>query len=239
MESTRLPRKMLLAETGKTLIEHTFLAASQSRLASEVIVATDHSEIEQAVRSFGGRALLTDPGHQSGSERLAEVAAGFPEVDVFINVQGDEPEISGQDIDTAIGRLQSTPQAVVSTLATPIRDPHTLMDPACVKVVMDAASRAMYFSRSPIPMPRAGVENWIDFDPACFFQHIGIYAYRRDYLLQIPDLPPARIDKIESLEQLRFLVAGWPVFVDIVPGAFPGIDTMEDYQSFVRRQTNG
>ncbi|MCH2182650.1 MAG: 3-deoxy-manno-octulosonate cytidylyltransferase [Mariniblastus sp.] len=239
MESTRLPRKMLLAETGKTLIEHTFQAARQSGLATDVLVATDHPEIEQTVQSFGGKAVLTDPNHPSGTERLAEVAASLPEFDLFINVQGDEPEILGQDIDRVIGRLQSTPEAIVATLATPIRDPGRLSDPACVKVVMDSDGRAMYFSRSPIPMPRTGPENWLQIDPPCFFQHIGVYGYRRDHLLQIPDLPPARIEAIESLEQLRFLNAGWPVFVDVIPHAFPGIDTREGYESFVRRQANG
>ncbi len=239
MESTRLPRKMLLAETGKTLIEHTYRAACQSRLASEVIVATDHPEIEQVVQSFGGQAILTNPNHQSGSERLSEVADKLPQFELFVNVQGDEPEISGHNIDTVIDRLASTPQAVVSTLAAPIRDQARLEDPACVKVVLDGNSRAMYFSRSPIPMPRDGAAKWLTHDSACFFQHIGVYGYRREYLLKIPKLNPVLIEKIESLEQLRFLAAGWPIFVDVIPHGFPGIDTVDDYQSFVRRQANG
>ncbi len=239
MESTRLPRKMLLAETGRTLIEHTYRAAQQSELAADVLVATDHPEIKQVVESFGGRAILTDPHHVSGTERIAEVAAKLPDFDLFINVQGDEPEILGPDIDKVIGRLQTTSEAVVATLATPIREAHRLSDPACVKVVMDDAGRAMYFSRSPIPMPRAGPDNWLLIDPPSFFQHIGVYGYRREHLLQIPDLPPARIEEIESLEQLRFLNVGWPIFVDVIPHAFPGIDTPEGYQSFVRRRTNG
>ena len=239
MESTRLPRKMLLAETGQTLIEHTYRAAQQSDLAEDVLVATDHPEIKQVVESFGGRAILTDPHHVSGTERIAEVAAKLLDFDVFINVQGDEPEILGPDIDKVIGRLRSTSEAVVATLATPIREAHRLSDPACVKVVMDDDGRAMYFSRSPIPMPRAGPDHWLLIDPPCFFQHIGVYGYRREHLLQIPDLPPARIEEIESLEQLRFLNVGWPIFVDVIPHAFPGIDTREGYESFVRRRTNG
>ena len=224
MESTRLPRKMLLAESGRTLIEHTFLAARQSKLAADVLVATDHPEIEHVVQTFGGKAVLTDPNHTSGTARLAEVAASLPEFDLFINVQGDEPEILGPHIDQVIDRLESTPQAIVATLATPIRDPGRLSDPACVKVVMDGQGQALYFSRGPIPLPRTGLENWLANDPPCFFQHIGVYGYRRDHLLQVPDLPPARIEEIESLEQLRFLHAGWPVFVDVIPSAFPGIE---------------
>ena len=238
MESTRLPRKMLLAETGKTLIEHTYIAASQSRLASEVIVATDHVDIQNAVQAFGGRAVLTDPAHPSGSDRLVEVAEQLPHYDLFVNVQGDEPEIEGDHIDRAIERLQQTPQAALATLATPLRALERLRDPACVKVVFDDRFRALYFSRSPIPMPRDGAEKWLSSQPASFFQHIGLYAYRREYLLKIPQLPAARIETIESLEQLRFLHAGWPIYVDIVPNAFPGIDTVEDYQSFVRRRAN-
>ena len=121
---------MLLAETGRTLIEHTYRAAQQSELAADVLVATDHPEIEQVVESFGGRAILTDPHHVSGTERIAEVAAKLPDFDLFINVQGDEPEILGPDIDKVIGRLQTTSEAVVATLATPIREAHRLSDPA-------------------------------------------------------------------------------------------------------------
>ena len=238
MESSRLPRKMLLAETGKTLIEHTFIAASQSLLASEVIVATDHVDIQNAVEEFGGKAILTDPGHRSGSDRLAEVASELPQFDLFVNVQGDEPEIEGRHIDQAIERLQQTPSAAVATLASPLRASERLRDPTCVKVVFDENFRALYFSRSPIPMPRDGAEKWLGTEPASFFQHIGLYAYRREYLLKIPQLPKARIETIESLEQLRFLHAGWPIYVDIAPHAFPGIDTAEDYQSFVRRRAN-
>ncbi|NQU24238.1 MAG: NTP transferase domain-containing protein, partial [Candidatus Nealsonbacteria bacterium] len=154
LASTRLPRKLLLRETGKTLIQHTFEAAMRARRPMGVCVATDHVEILDEVRRFGGRAEMTDPDAASGTDRVAQLARELDDADVIVNVQGDEPELSGHTIDLAVELLEENPDAVVSTLATPIRSRRQLEDPACVKVVFDDRRRALYFSRSPIPHPR-------------------------------------------------------------------------------------
>ena len=152
LASTRLPRKLLLRETGKTLLEHTYEAASRARRPNGVCVAADTAEIFAAVRAFGGNVEMTDPQAASGADRVAEVARRLEGVDIIVNVQGDEPELSGESIDLVIGLLEQDAAAVMATLATPIRSRRQLEDPACVKVVFDASGRALYFSRSPIPL---------------------------------------------------------------------------------------
>ena len=152
MHSTRLPQKMMLCGTGKPLIQHTYEAAIRAIKPEKVVVATDHKEIYNTVVAFGGEAVMTDPEAESGTDRVAEVARKYPEMDIFVNVQGDEPEISPDSIDLAIESLELDEKAVMSTLATPIREMEKLIDPACVKVVFDDFQNALYFSRSPIPM---------------------------------------------------------------------------------------
>ena len=235
LASTRLPRKLLLSETGRPLIEHTYLAAKGSQLAREVLVATDHAEIASAVAAFGGQSVMTDPAADSGSDRVAEVAAARDDFELFVNVQGDEPEIDPAAIDAAILALASDPKARLATLATPIRDRERLENPNCVKVVCDQAGNAMYFSRSMIPYPRQWDDSLLRQDPPLFLQHIGLYAYRRDFLLELPQLPPSPLERTESLEQLRFLQAGHVCKVAIVHHAAAGIDTPADYEAFVRR----
>ena len=154
LASTRLPRKLLLRETGKTLIQHTYEAASRATRPAGICVATDHAEIFDAVRSFGGQAEMTDPRAASGTDRVAEVARRLTAVEIVVNVQGDEPDLPAESIDLVIQLLEERPGAVMATLATPIRSRRQLQDPACVKVVFDAAGRALYFSRSPIPCAR-------------------------------------------------------------------------------------
>jgi 3-deoxy-manno-octulosonate cytidylyltransferase (CMP-KDO synthetase) len=236
LASTRLPRKLLLRETGKTLIQHTYEAAQKGTLCSAVIVATDHEEILREVESFGGRAVMTSPECASGTDRVAEVARQLPEAALLVNVQGDEPEISGESIDLAVRLLERNPKAVMSTLATPIRNRSQFEDPACVKVVFDHRGRAMYFSRSPIPHPRQWDDALLNSDPPSFFQHVGLYAYRRDFLLQLANMPPSRTEKIEKLEQLRVLEAGHGILVGVVDEPTFGIDTPDDYRKFVEKQ---
>lgn len=235
LASTRLPRKLLLAETGKPLIQHTYESARGARLPGGICVATDHLEIVQAVLAFGGRAEMTDPNAASGSDRVAEVAAKMPDVDIVVNVQGDEPEIAGSSIDLAIELLQSHPEAVMSTLATPIRSRRQLEDPACVKVVFDHRGRALYFSRSAIPRPREWNDELLAADPPHFYQHVGLYAYRRDFLSQLAAMPPSSLEQIEKLEQLRVLQAGYSILVGVVDEPTFGIDTLEDYAAFVEK----
>ncbi len=235
MASTRLERKLLLKETGKPLIEHTYLAAQQAQRPVGVCVACDHREILDEVRAFGGTAEMTDPRAPSGTDRVAEVARRLDDVDIVVNVQGDEPELSGESIDLAIRLLDEDPRAVMSTLATPIRSRAQLEDPACVKVVFDSVGRALYFSRSPIPHPRRWDDGLLLSEPAVFYQHIGLYAYRREFLLQLSDLPQAPIEQTESLEQLRVLHAGHTILVGTVNEPTAGIDTAADYERFVER----
>jgi 3-deoxy-manno-octulosonate cytidylyltransferase (CMP-KDO synthetase) len=235
LASTRLPRKLLLCESGKPLIQHTYEAASRATRPKGVRVATDHAEIYDAVRAFGGQVEMTNPDAPSGTDRVAEVARRLDDTQIIVNVQGDEPEIAGRSIDLAIELLEANPQAVMSTLATPIRSRRQLEDPACVKVVFDRSGRAMYFSRSPIPCPREWEDSLLAADLPHFYQHVGLYAYRREFLLQLADLPPSSLEQIERLEQLRVLEAGYSILVGVVDEPTFGIDTPEDYRAFVEK----
>lgn len=235
LAATRLPRKMLLAETGKPLIQYAYEAARKSRLANDVCVACDHREIFEAVEKFGGHAKMTDPNAQSGTDRIAEVAKSADGYEIFVNVQGDEPEMDPAAIDAVIQLLLDHPEIEMSTACTPIRDRETLENPACVKVVFDNSGKALYFSRSVIPHPRTWSDSLLQAEPPLFYLHLGLYAYRRDFLLKYPTLPPCGCEKTESLEQLRVLNAGHSIMLTVVEKAPHGIDTPEDYQKFVQR----
>ncbi|MEM6654647.1 MAG: 3-deoxy-manno-octulosonate cytidylyltransferase [Planctomycetota bacterium] len=235
LASTRLPRKMLLEETGKSLIQHTYEAARTAERPRRVIVATDDREIRDRVNAFGGEAVMTSPDCVSGTDRVAEVARSMPEIEVFVNVQGDEPEIDPAAIDLVASLLDDNPQVGMSTVATPIRDAATLADPNCVKVVRASDGRALYFSRSPTPHVRDAPS---PDEPVAglHFLHLGLYAYRRDFLLRLAGLPASPLEEAERLEQLRVLEAGEAILVGEVAAATPGIDTAADYAAFVRRQ---
>lgn len=239
LASTRLPRKLLLNETGKSLIQHTYEAASRAALPAGICVAADHEEILQAVHAFGGQARMTNPQAASGTDRVAEIAAQMPEIDIVVNVQGDEPELAGSSIDLVVRLLEDAPDAVMATLATPIRRRRQLEDPACVKVVFGAAGRALYFSRSMIPCPREWDDRLLADDPPCFYQHVGLYAYRREFLLRLAQMPQSRLEQIEKLEQLRVLEAGFSILVGVVDEPTFGIDTPADYRAFVERWRRG
>jgi 3-deoxy-manno-octulosonate cytidylyltransferase (CMP-KDO synthetase) len=200
-----------------------------------VVVAADAEEIAAAVRAFGGSVTMTSPEAASGTDRVAEAARRMPDIDVLVNVQGDEPEISPAAIDLVIDLLERNPDAVMSTLASPIRERHKLDNPACVKVVFDESGRALYFSRSPIPHVRDWDDRLLADPRPHFFQHIGLYAYRRDFLLRLADLPRSDLEKLENLEQLRVLSAGHAIQVGLIERAASGIDTPEDYRAFVSR----
>jgi 3-deoxy-manno-octulosonate cytidylyltransferase (CMP-KDO synthetase) len=219
-------------------LQHTWQTAIQSKLAQRTIIATDSEEILRLVTSFGGEAILTLATHESGTDRLAEVATRFPEYELLVNVQGDEPEIAPTDIDLVINILGQNTDTEMATLATPIRDIKLLLDPSTVKVVFDQRQRALYFSRSPIPFPRDGMDNALQNHPDSHFQHIGIYVYRRNSLLKLTASPRSATEVCESLEQLRALHLGMSILVGIVPKAAKGIDTAEDYEAFVRRNSS-
>ncbi len=229
--STRLPAKPLLRETGKYLIQHTYERAAQAKCGAQVIVATDDDRIFDAVRSFGGRVVMTRADHVSGTDRIAEVAAHLP-ADVVLNVQGDEPQIAPAALDLLAGLL-ADPSSDMATLAVPIANREAYLDPNVVKVVCDAHGRALYFSRRPIPMVRDGEPDF-SARPAQFLQHLGVYAYRQSFLLKIAATPPHPLEQAEKLEQLRVLGTGGTIRVGIVEQAHRGIDTPADYAEFVR-----
>lgn len=236
LASTRLPGKLLLRETGKSVLQHTYEAASSATRPSGVCVAAADRAIAQEVRSFGGAVKMTNPDAASGTDRIAEVARDLPGVDIVVNVQGDEPELPGSAVDMAVKLLEEHPRVVMSTLATPIRCARTLHDPSCVKVVFDESGRALYFSRSPIPHVRDGdLETRLAANPPIFFLHVGLYAYRREFLQQITTLPPSRLERLECLEQLRVLTAGYPIQVGVIDEPTVGIDTAADYEAFRAR----
>lgn len=236
LASTRLPGKLLLAETGKPLVQHTYEASLRASKPVGVCVAADHQQIVEAVQTFGGEVHMTSADCKSGTDRVAELAERLPQVDILVNVQGDEPELPGSLIDRVVELLEEDPTAVMSTLATPIRSRQRLEDPAAVKVVFDRHRRAMYFSRSPIPHARNWSDELLTAEPPHFYLHIGLYAYRRDFLLRLASLPQAPSEKLESLEQLRVLEHGYSIAVGVVDDATVGIDTPEDYRAFVARQ---
>ena len=235
LQSTRLPRKMLLAETGRPLILHTVEAARRCRLADRVLVATDDREILEAVQRFGAEAVMTDPEHTSGTDRIAEAAASVADCDLIVNLQGDEPEMNPEAVDKAIDLLRRSTAADAATVVCPIRERAVLDDPACVKVVLRHDGRALYISRSPIPHPRNWSPDLLDREPPLFWQHLGLYVYRREFLNKFSGLPASALERTEMLEQLRILQAGGEIVVAIVEKQAKGIDTAEDYRAFVSR----
>lgn len=237
--STRLPGKPLLSDTGRPLIRHVVEAARRAKSLDRVIVATDDMRIAEAVRAFGGEVAMTRADHATGTDRVAEVAATLGGTRIIVNLQGDEPEVSGAALDRVVELLRDDPDAPMATLGTPIRDEATYRDPACVKVVCSARGRALYFSRSPIPCHRDGLPDPATAPRPIAHLHLGLYAYRRDFLLSIASLPPSPLESAEKLEQLRVLDAGYPIAVGIVEEASIGIDTPEDYRRFVERWRAG
>ncbi len=233
--STRFPGKPLAAETGKLLIQHVYERAAEAPSIEQVIVATDDERIVEAVESFGGEVAMTRSDHASGTERVAEVAATL-RCDIVVNLQGDEPEIDPAYLDRLVALLTNDPAAEIATLACPFTA--SAADPAAtsaVKVVNDIRGRALYFSRSLIPFaqpnrPAAAVEH-----AASPLLHLGLYAYRRDVLLDLARLAPTPLEQSESLEQLRWLEHGRVITVAVVDRATVGIDTPEDYAAFVKR----
>lgn len=236
LQSTRLPRKLLLAETGRALIEYTWQAASRAKTLKQLVIAADSAEIQQVVTGFGGRCELTGD-HPSGTDRIAEVAQRCcPDGDIFVNIQGDEPEIDPANIDAVVASLIECPSADMATLATPITSLEQVQASSCVKVVVAADGRALYFSRSPIPFCRdRQPEEALQTDRP-WLLHLGIYAYRANFLRTLTKLPPSRLEQFEKLEQLRALEAGARIQVSIVEHHSVGIDTPEDYARFAARQ---
>lgn len=230
--STRLPGKPLRMIDGKPMIAHVFERARSSG-AIEVIVATDDARIEAACREFGARAMMTADTHQSGTDRIAEVAAHkrWHDEVIVVNVQGDEPWIPPALISQVAELLNEQPDADMATLVTPIESLAEFVDPNVVKVVARADGAALYFSRAPVPWPRdgapAGLHTQTHFEGA--LRHIGIYAYRVKSLKRLTALPPSSLEETEKLEQLRALENGMTIALAVAcERPAPGIDTEDD-----------
>lgn len=219
--STRLPGKPLALIAGKPMIEHVYKRACQAKLPQKVLVATDDDRVVEAVKKFGGEVMLTSPDHPSGTDRLAEVALGYPDVDVIVNVQGDEPMIPPKVIDDLAKAFVDDANLKMATLKTLMHE-DDYNNPNAVKVVTDQSGYALYFSRSLIPYPR---KKPVDYK---VYKHVGIYAYRRDFLLQYAALAPTELEQTESLEQLRVLDNGFKIKVLTSDFQGIGIDTSED-----------
>ena len=218
--STRLPGKPLADICGKPMICRVLERASRAQKPEKVIVATDDERIYDAVRAEGGEALLTRADHPTGTDRLAEVAEAYPEVDIIVNVQGDEPLIEPSVIDDLIAPFEMDENLPMATVMVRMEDAAEQLNPNNVKVVVDKLGYALYFSRSLVPYPRAAA--------GPVYKHIGIYAYRRDFLLRYARLEPTPLEKAESLEQLRALENGYGIRVLETDYRFVGVDTPED-----------
>lgn len=226
LNSTRLPRKVLLKNTGKYLVQHVYEQAVKSK-ADQVIVAADNEEIQKACEEFNAPCYLTSPNHESGTDRIAEVAKTL-ECDLILNIQGDEPEIDPAHINQLIDFMIKT-NASVGTLAENITTKEDYVSPNVVKVVVNKLDEALFFSRAPIPYPR----NTSEMHP---LRHLGIYAFKKDFLETFTSLEPTDLEKLESLEQLRILDYGYKIHVDVIDGKSQnGIDTLKDYQNFIKR----
>lgn len=221
--STRLPGKPLVSIGGKPMVQHVYERAKRAQTAQRVIVATDDQRIVDAVTGFGGEARMTRGDHRTGTERIAEVAA-HERGDVFVNVQGDEPLIDPVAIDTAVAALLEEPVAQIATVATPIRHAGDIMDPDVVKTVLDFDSNGLYFSRAPIPWVRDRQQKI----HVKYWKHLGLYIYQRDALLEYPTLPQGELEKIEQLEQLRWLENGWKIRVAEVEHDAVSVNVAED-----------
>ncbi|HET6251546.1 MAG TPA: 3-deoxy-manno-octulosonate cytidylyltransferase [Tepidisphaeraceae bacterium] len=228
--STRFPAKILAAKTGIPLVQHVVERVRLCAKVREVIVATDDARIVDALRPFNTRAVLTSPSHQSGTDRIAEVAATLRD-EIIVNVQGDEPEIEPGVVDALITRLEENSEEM-ATAATPFPEGADPNDPNLVKVVIGLRGQAIYFSRSIIPFNRDATTALLQ----PYYLHLGIYAYRREFLLNFASWKPTPLEQTEKLEQLRALEHGRSIFVLKVDRATHGIDTPEQYAEFVRRQ---
>ncbi len=238
LQSTRLPRKLLLAETGQPLLQHTYEAASAASSLDEVVIATDSEEIRDTAVAFGARCEMTGD-HPSGTDRIAEVVGRcFPHADIIVNVQGDEPEIAQSAINRLVDLLQENPDDEMATLSTPIRCREELESASCTKVVTAGDGRALYFSRSPIPFVRDASIDELLAGETPWRLHLGLYAYRRDFLLRLAKQSPTPLEQFEKLEQLRALELGAVIRAATVDQRTVGIDTPADYARFVARYSD-
>jgi 3-deoxy-manno-octulosonate cytidylyltransferase (CMP-KDO synthetase) len=230
--STRFAGKVLAKDTGKFLIQHTWEQACLAKLPDKVIIAADDKRIAEAAESFGAECILTSPKHKSGTDRIAEAIRNI-DVDIVVNLQADEPEIDPKNIDYLANLLVESPDYPMATLAADFQNKEQVADPNIVKVIIDSSGHAIYFSRSVIPYDRekSGIGK-----VQHYLRHLGIYAYRKDFLLKLTALPQTPLEKIEKLEQLRAIENGFAILVGKVKHTCDGIDTPQQYAEFVKRQ---
>jgi len=235
--STRLPGKPLVSLGGKPMIQRVYERAKLSKLATRVFVATDDDRIVEAVNRFGGEARMTRHDHRTGTERIAEVAAHEAGA-VFVNVQGDEPLLDPVAIDTGVAALLEDEAVSIATVAVPIRAAADIMDPNVVKTVLDFDDNALYFSRAPIPWVRDTKASV----PVRHLKHLGLYIFRRDALLEYPTLPQGDLERVEQLEQLRWMENGWKIRVAEVEHDAVSVDVPSDVErveKLLREQGEG
>lgn len=223
-ESTRLPGKPLALIGGKPMIQHVFERTCAVDVVDQVLVATDDDRIADAVRAFGGEVAMTSPRHQSGTDRIAEVARNL-DAEIVVNVQGDLPFLEPAMVQAAVALMHADTFLPMATLKVPIRDEAEMTNPNAVKVVTDRDGFALYFSRSPLPYWRAAASGGI-----LGYKHLGLYAYRRDFLLRFARLAPTPLERAEQLEQLRALEWGFRIKVAETSGAGIEVDTPQDLE---------
>ncbi|MEW6096482.1 MAG: 3-deoxy-manno-octulosonate cytidylyltransferase [bacterium] len=221
-ESTRFPGKPLAKILDKPMIQWVYERAKKSKTIQTLIVATDSIQVYNQVKDFGAEVVLTSKEHQSGTSRVAEVSAQL-DVEIVVNIQGDEPLISPDAIDEVVKPLITDPTIYMATLKQKITDENELSNPNVVKVVTDKDDFALYFSRSLIPFVTPPYTSYI-------YKHIGLYVYRKDFLLKLVQLPPTKLEQVEKLEQLRVLENGYKIKVIKTGHSSIGVDTEEDLE---------
>lgn len=229
--SSRFPGKPLIDLKGKSMIRRVYEGALKSDLLSDVIVATDDQRIVDEVKSFGGKVMLTDPNHPSGTDRCGEIAKHFSDADVIINIQGDEPLVDFRQLNT-LARAFENPETDIATLGILDVTMEDIQNPNRIKIVVNADNKALYFSRSPIPNFTNAKGNPLEHYP--FVRHIGLYAFRAHVLQELISLKPTALEQIESLEQLRWLYYGYQIQVVMTEIETPNIDVPEDVEKVIR-----
>jgi len=239
--SVRFPGKPITDILGKPMVQWVSEQAQKARLVTEVVIATDDKRIYDAVIDFGGKVVMTSPNHQSGTDRVAEVAKNI-ECDIVVNVQGDEPFIPPENIDLVIKPLLESDEFVVSTLMTSIRSSSEMLDPDICKVVVDSTGCALYFTRAPIPynrdfecMDSSNTDSQIGVNKMVLgHKHIGIYAYKKSFLLQFSNIKSSQLENIEKLEQLRILENGYSIQVVETELNSIGVDRPSDVEKIIK-----
>lgn len=226
--STRFPKKVIADLMGKPIIQHIWESAKNAKMLDDLVIATDNEEIMKVIEKFGGKAIFTSPDHATGTDRIAEVVNAI-DVKIIVNIQGDEPLIRPMMIDSLVRTMSGDNNISMASLMRKMDDQEEIKNPNVVKVIVDKNNFAIYFSRSPIPYPRIATE------AALYYKHMGIYAYRKDFLYEFTNLPKSYLEKAESLEQLRALENGFKIKMVETKFDTIGVDTPEDLEKVKMR----